>query len=158
MHAKCHPGGFQATMHSKRLLQDAFEATVLSKYLPEGAVETTVRSKWLSQGSFQITTLEMAAPGAWPQGAFEATVHLKWQARVPWKSLCAPACPSEVPSRPRCTLHGPLLAAPGALASAPQGVQRSSSKHRCSASLSLVSLHSGPLQTMHGYARVHPST
>ena len=97
-----------------------------------------VPGAWLPQGAFEATVREMAAPGA-----FEATVRSTW---LPTGGAF------------KATVHsGPLLGATGALASAPQGVQRSSSKHRCSASLSLVSLHSAALYTVHGYARVHTS-
>ena len=99
-------------MRSEWLPLGAFEATVRSKWLPQGGLEATVRSKWLASNVFESTVRSNWLPAG---GAFKATVH-----------------------------SGPLLGATGALelASAPQGVQRSCSKHRCAAILSLVSLHS----------------
>ena len=84
-----------------------------------------MRSKWLAWNVFEVTVRSNWLPTG---GAFKATVH-----------------------------SVPLLGATGALklASVPQGAQRSCSKHRCSATLSLVSLHSAALYTVHGFRLVY---
>ena len=70
------------------------------------------------------------------------------------RSLCArTGCPPGVPSRPLYTLVLSSETEALELESAPQGVQKSCSKHRCSATLSHVSFQSAALYTAHGHAR-----